>query len=252
MPGFFYKLGYHLGRQVGPKLRQANWIVRSLTGTEEEAIRAERAVGRDLEQAFASQFEPCPDPAVRDLVTGLGSRLAGKVENREWRFRFHVVEAREVNAFALPGGVIFLTRSMTEFCAREENELAFILGHEIGHAVRRHAMDRMMANTALSAALLGLAPAGGLAGRSLATLATTFCEQSYSRDQEMEADRFGVQLARSAGFDPAAAIRLLKRLKATTGELEGLGSYFSSHPPLPLEERIQNLQQALGKPSEER
>jgi Zn-dependent protease with chaperone function len=116
-------LGYNLGRRLGPKLREANWIFRSLTGTEAEAIRAEVAVGRDLERAFLDQMEPSADPHARDLVAELGGRLAARVESREWRFRFRVVEAPEVNAFALPGGPVFLTRSLIQFCDQDRDEL---------------------------------------------------------------------------------------------------------------------------------
>jgi beta-barrel assembly-enhancing protease len=240
MPDLFYTLGYNLGRALSPRLRQANWLLRSLTGTEAEAIRAEFAVGRDLARSFSRQFEVCADPAVHDLVTELGTRLADRVTVPDWRFTFAVVTPPEVNAFALPGGFVFLTRSLVEFCERDRDELAFIVGHEMGHIVRRHAMDRLMANTVLRAAVTGLATARGVAGQSLAGLATTVFQKSYAQDQEFEADRFGAQLAQRAGFDPAAASRALKRLGAQAREGGPLSAYFSSHPPLKL--RVQHLE----------
>jgi predicted Zn-dependent protease len=240
MPDLFYSLGYNLGRYLSPRLREANWLLRSLTGTEAEAIRAEFAVGRDLARSFSRQFGTCPDAVVNDLVTDLGTRLAHRVTDPHWRFTFAVVTAPEVNAFALPGGFVFLTRSLVEFCEQDRDELAFIVGHEMGHIVRRHAMDRLMANTVLRAAVSGLAPARGLAGQSLASLATTVFQKSYAQDQELEADRFGVQLAQRAGFDPEAATRALDRLGTQARESGILDHYFSSHPPLQL--RVQNLQ----------
>jgi predicted Zn-dependent protease len=242
MSGFFHSLGYNLGRVLGPKVREANWIFRSLTGTEAEAIRAETAVGRDLAQSFARQFEACPDRDVRDFLADLGTCLAGRLTNRHRRFCVSVVQAPEINAFALPGGFIFLTQSLVEFCDRDRHALAFILGHEMGHVVRRHAIDRLMANTALRAAF-SVAPVRGLARLPLAGLATTVFQQSYAQDQELEADRFGARLARSAGFDPDAAIRVLEKLDSKSEDIGVPGSYFASHPPLTV--RVQNLQRWL-------
>jgi len=243
MPGFFYHVGYNLGRVLGPKLREANWIYRSLTGTEAESIRAEIAVGRDLAHSFARQYRACPDPVVEELLGDLGGRLAERVENRHWRFRVAVIEAPEINAFALPGGFVFLTRTLVEFCGRDRHALAFILGHEMGHIVRRHAMERLMADTALRAAITALPAARGLAGQSLAGLATTVFQQGYAQEQELGADCFGAQLARSAGFDPNAAVRFLDKLGSGQGDVPELGSYFSSHPPLKV--RVQNLQRLI-------
>jgi predicted Zn-dependent protease len=243
MPGFFYNLGYNLGQRLAPKLHEANWVWRSLTGTEEEAIRAEFAVGRDLAWSLDRQLEACADPAVNDLVTGLGARLAGCVKNPHWRFRFRVVQMPEVNAFALPGGFVFVTQSLVEFCERNPHELAFILGHEMGHVTHRHAIHRLMANAAFRTAIAGLAPARGLAPQALTGLASTLLRQSYSQDQELEADSGGVQFARAAGFDPRAALGLLDRLGALSGDLPAWAGYLFSHPSASL--RIQNLQRLL-------
>jgi beta-barrel assembly-enhancing protease len=243
MSGFFYNLGYNLGRLLGPKLREANWVFRSLTGTEAEAIQAEFAVGRDLVGSFAGQFETCSDSIVNDFVTDLGARLASRVGDRHRRFSFRVVQAQPINAFALPGGFVYLTHSLVDFCDQDRDELAFILGHEMGHIVGRHAIDRLVANTALRAAISRLTPVGGVARQSVARLASTLFQQSYSQDQELEADGYGVLLARSAGFDPHAAIRLLDRLGAELDHVPVLGSYLASHPPMKL--RVQNLKRLL-------
>src|SRR3954463_12545303 len=104
MAGFFYQLG----KMVGPKLRQANWVFRSLTGTETEAARAEYAVGQDLARVLAGQLEIDPDPGVRHLLQEVVARLAACLRNRQQRFTVHAVRASPVNAFALPGGFLFI------------------------------------------------------------------------------------------------------------------------------------------------
>jgi predicted Zn-dependent protease len=238
MPGFFY----HLGRNVGTQLRKANWVLRSLTGTEAEAIQAEYAVGRDLARALLAQVEPDPDPAVAQLLEDVGSRLAGRVKDRQRRFHFRATRSPEVNAFALPGGFVFVTRPLLELCQGDPDEMAFILGHEMGHVVGRHAIDRLVAQSAIGV-VAKLPRAGGLLGLPLARLVTTLLQQGYSQDQELEADRLGVRLAQGAGFDAAAALRLLARLGGPSTDTRILGSYLSSHPPL--EVRIQHLNRLL-------
>jgi hypothetical protein len=104
MAGFFYKLG----RMLGPKVRQANWMVSSLTGTEAEAIHAEEQVGRDLAQSFLQQMDVEEDPAVLAVIQEVGSRLVSCVKGKDRAFRFVVGRSRELNAYALPGGFIFL------------------------------------------------------------------------------------------------------------------------------------------------
>jgi Zn-dependent protease with chaperone function len=225
MAGFFYKLG----QMVGPQLRKADWLYRSLTGTEAEAIRAEFAVGRDLARAVVQQLETDPEPAAAHLLEQVRARLVACLINRQWQFTFRAVRSPEVNAFALPGGFVFVTRPLLEFCRWDPDEAAFVLGHEMAHVVLRHAINRLMASSAVRAAL---SPAGGALRQPIAGLAATLLNQGYSQDQELEADRLAVRLARAAGFDAAAAARLLARLHALSGDLPVLGSYLSSHPPL--------------------
>lgn len=228
MAGFFY----NLGRMIGPKVRQANWAYRALAGTEAESIDAEMAVGRDLAQAFLHQLEPDPDPAAQELLDHVGPRLVACLRERRWRFRFRSVLAPEVNAFALPGGVVFVTRRLLLTCADDLDGLAFVLGHEMGHVVRRHAIERVMAQSFVGGVLGRLPLGGGLVRSQVAALLGTLLRQGYSREQELDADACGVELARAAGFDPAGAKRVLIRLGAGGDADPLLASYFASHPPL--------------------
>ena len=241
MPGFFY----NLGRMVGPKLRKANWVYRSLAGTQAESIQAEHAVGRDLARAFAQQLESEPEPAVGELLEQLGTRLAACLRQKEWRFRFVPVRGPEVNAFALPGGFIFVTRPLLDLCRWDHDEIAFILGHEMGHVVSRHAIDRIMTNSFLSGVLSRLPVGGGLVRPHVAAVLNTLLQQGYSREQELEADKVGVQLVRSAGFDVNAAARLLARLGGDTGAGAALFGYFASHPPVA--ERIRQVERLASE-----
>jgi beta-barrel assembly-enhancing protease len=227
MGNFFY----NLGRTVGPNLRKANWVLNSLTGSEADAIRAEHAVGRDLAQAFVQQVELDPDPAIRQRIDSIGQRLAGCLKERQHRFWFGVVHSTEINAYALPGGFIFAMRALLESCQWDPDEIAFLLGHEMAHVVKRHAIDRLMANSIISGGL-GRLPVGGPLRAPFIQLAASLLSQGYSQDCELEADRLGAKLARAAGFDPAGAVRLLNRLRSLPSEALLLSSYLSSHPPV--------------------
>ena len=208
MGGFFRELG----KLAGPKFRKAKWLFQSLTGTEADAIRAEFEMGRDLSQAFAQEMEVDSDPTVCRLLDELSGRLVSRVKNKQRRFAFHAVRAAEPNAFALPGGFIWVTRPLLELCGSNPDEVAFILGHEMGHVIRKHAIDRLMTSSVLNTALRAV-PVGGFLRSQAGGILMGLLHQRYSQDQELDADQLGVRLARSAGFDAAAAIRLLDRLR---------------------------------------
>ncbi|MGE3804908.1 MAG: M48 family metalloprotease [Gemmataceae bacterium] len=230
---------YEFGKMLGPKVRKAKWVMSSLTGTEADIIRAEAEVGRDLAAAFKQQMPLDARPEVRLWIDDIGNRLAGLLEQKAWRFQFLPVNLGECNAFAVPGGYIFITRGLLDLCQWDADETAFVLGHEMGHVVSHHAMDRLMANSLLNAAMMRLPLGRGVLKPSLASLAGTLLQQGYSREQEFEADRFGCLLSRRAGFAHDAGVRLLNRLQSEAGDTGVLASYFTSHPPFP--SRIQHL-----------
>jgi predicted Zn-dependent protease len=238
MSGFFY----NLGRNVGATLRKGQWVLQSVTGSEDDAIRAEFEVGRDMAWGMMQQLEAETDPAVGPWLQAIGTQLADRVRNRQRRFCFCAVRAPEINAFALPGGFIFITRPLLELCQADPDEVAFILAHEMGHVLHGHAMERILQGWMVEAASRAM-PIGGIAGTWLRQQAATLVHQAYSREQELDADLLGVRLARSAGFDPEAAVRLLFRLQGTGGPEHPFGPYFASHPPF--DGRIAHVNQLL-------
>jgi predicted Zn-dependent protease len=237
-------LFYNLGRKMGPKIRKAQWMWTSFTGTEAEAIRLERRVGLDLAEEARKQLPLDEDPRTCRALDEIGGRLAARVANRERSFRFEAFAAGEPNAFALPGGFIFVSRSLLELCRWDESETAFILGHEMAHVIRGHAIERIVANTAVTVASRA-APVRGALGGWLKTVGVQYLQTAYSRDHELEADRLGLRLARAAGFEPQGALRLLARLAdlKKSSESSRLGEYFSTHPTAEI--RIQSLRRFL-------
>lgn len=238
------RLFYNLGRQMGPKVRKAHWMWASFTGTEAEAIRLEHGVGADLAEEAAKQLAPDPDPQTRRALGEVGRRLAACVANQQRSFRFEAFAAGEPNAFALPGGFIFVSRSILDLCRWDQSEMAFILGHEMAHVIRGHAIERIVTNTAVAAASRA-APIRGALGGWLKTVGVQYLQTAYSRDHELEADRLGVRLVMAAGFQPEGALRLLARLAdlKRSAEPSSLGEYFSTHPTSEI--RIQSIRRFL-------
>jgi predicted Zn-dependent protease len=239
-------LFYNLGRMMGPKVRKAQWMWTSFTGSEAEAIRLEHTVGLDLAEEARKQLPLDTDPRTGQTLEEIGRTLAGRVANQQRRFHFEAFAAGEPNAFALPGGFIFVNRPILDLCRWDKDEIAFILGHEMGHVIRGHAIERIVTHTAVSVASRAAPVRGALAGW-LKTVGLQYVRTAYSRDQELEADRLGVRLMRAAGFEPEGALHLLARLAELrrSAEPSGLGEYFSTHPTAEI--RIESLRRFLAK-----
>ncbi|MCP4261178.1 MAG: M48 family metallopeptidase [Planctomycetes bacterium] len=242
MSGLFY----NLGRKVGPKVRKVRWFWQSIAGTQAEAIKIEYDVGLDLAREVKSQLEIDDQPQTEKILKEISPRLTACVVNQARKFDFKAVKGAEPNAFALPGGFIFITNSLMELCQYNHNEIAFILAHEMGHVIRGHAMNRIISNSAISTASR-VAPVRGALSGWLRNVGVKFLISAYSQDMESEADKLGARLVGAAGYDPQACVKLLSRLAKLSkpvGQFD-LGSYFSSHPPF--DERIRNINFWLRK-----
>ncbi len=185
-------------------------------------------------------------------VRAVGDRLAASSPRRDVPYAFHVVDTPEPNAFAIPGHV-YLTRGLLALL-NDEDELAGVLAHEVGHIAARHAVQRI--SRALPAGILTGVVSGvtGLASPLLGSLfeaggslATEALLAPYSREQEREADRVGQEIAARAGWDPAALARslaTLERIAALGDEPKRRPSFLDSHPSTP--ERARNTAAYAG------
>ncbi len=238
---------YDLGRQAGIQFRKAKWLWTSVAGSEEDAIRAEHGVGRNLASVVLEQAPTHPDPELQTWIDGITESLARCVRTEAHRFRVTIVSDPQPTAFALPGGFIFVAPALVELCDHDRDELAFAIAHEMAHVIRRHAIDRLLTQTAMSAASLA-SPAARTLAPWIRKVGRQWLERAYSRDNEFEADELGGFLMRAAGFDPSAAIRILQRFQAIEcgPDRGGLGVYFSTHPPTV--ERIRHLREQLDIP----
>ena len=242
MSGLFY----NLGKKVGPKVRKAKWFWQSIAGTETDAIKVEYEVGRDLAREVRNQLKIDRQPQAEQILNETSRRLTACVVNQSRKFSFETIKGAEPNAFALPGGFIFVTHSLMELCQFKHDEVAFILAHEMGHVIRGHAMSRIISNSAIATASRA-APVRGILSGWLRKVGVQFLENAYSQDMESEADKLGIHLVAAAGYDPQACMRLLSRLAKLNQDKEkfDLGGYFSSHPPFDV--RIRNMNHWLRK-----
>lgn len=164
-----------------------------------------------LVEAFGGTYD---DPELARYVADIGARVAAHAEIQDFPYRFTLLNSPVVNAFALPGGYCYCTRGLLALAANEA-ELAGVLAHETGHVVARHGAERMSSAmlTQLGAAVLGVATGNAEIARMGAYAGTAYV-QSFSRQQEFEADMLGVRYMAKAGYDPDAMVSFLSTLRA--------------------------------------
>lgn len=187
---------------------------------------------------------------LNDYVARVGTRLAGQSQRKAIHYQFFVVDNPIVNAFAMPGGFVYVTTGMLAFLD-DEAELAAVLGHEVAHVEERHGVEGMRkAVLAEKGAEYGASKASGAVGPEIAHhVADLFAKlalSGYGRGQELEADQQGIVMANNAGYDPAGAVRSFERLKALEGGAKGSGfkDFFASHPPTA--KRIQQAEKQIA------
>lgn len=247
MPGFFYRMG----KKVGPHLRKGNWILQALTGEEADLLAAEEKVGRDMAAQVRETMPDTPNapPAQAESWVGeIGKQLAARLKEKRRRFTIGVVASGEPNAFALPGGFLFVERALLDICQWDRDETAFVLAHEMAHVIRGHAMERLLGSDVIAAAARTAVRGAGPYGLLIRQAAMQFLQTAYSREQEFDADDLGFRLAAAAGFDPIGGPRLLGRLRAFSQapDASDLGVYFATHPPL--DQRIARLKARIARP----
>ncbi len=214
--------------------------------TTEEEVQ----IGREAEREIERDLTLYNDPVVTAYINSLGQMLARYSRRSCLTYYFKVVDTDEINAFALPGGWLYVNRWLIT-TAENESELAAVIAHEIGHVDRKHgarAISRQLGAAMLLDATLGGTDASAKrrAGRQVAAFFIGVQQLSYGRDAEREADRFAVESTYAAGIGPEGTATFFEKLMAMQerepGRLEGL---FSTHPPS--RERVENVRAQIGE-----
>ena len=212
--------------------------------TEAEEIQ----LGRDADKDVRLQMGVYGDADLQRYVDSIGQRLARASHRPNLPWTFTVVDAPAVNAFALPGGFIYVTRGILPFM-RDEAELAAVMGHEVGHVDARHSAAAVSRQTLIggSLAIGGLLSERVAAVQGAAGLAFGLMFLKHGRDAELESDRLGVGYTSANGWLPGAMVGLLStlgRLDEAGGSRRGVPNWLLTHPPAT--DRIARVQEAVA------
>lgn len=227
----------------------AAWAQNPFTLTDKDEIELGRHAAGEIEK----DIRLIEDPAIVKYVGDLGQSLVQKSSRAGIAYNFKVVDSTEVNAFALPGGFIYVNRGLIE-AAENQNELAGVLGHEIGHVVARHGADQAaragLVQTGLGVLgnLLGRGT-GSTVGQTAAKMAASGVFMKFSREAEREADRLGARMLNDARLQPQGMVSFFDKLAVLQkNQPNAVQKFFSSHPSPT--ERSQNLSDLIaGLPS---
>ncbi len=228
--------------QLGNVLRTAKQAFVPATAEEEQAI------GREAAATLLGAGKIVTDEALEQYVNRVGRWVALQSSRPDLPWRFAVLDDPDINAFAAPGGYIFITKGLL-LSLRNEAELAGVLGHEIVHVVEPHHLEAIQSGARLNLAGMALAEAASRHGhdpdtvRQIAAGAKLLYTRGLDKDDEFAADRGGVVLAARAGYDPYALLAVLLRLDAMNPDDAALALLFKTHPKPA--ERLDRLDAAM-------
>jgi predicted Zn-dependent protease len=234
-------------------------IITYYSSTSENPLTGEKQrVAMSPEQEIALGYKSAPEMAAQmgglsknekagALVRQVGEKLVAEsfASKSPYKFSFHVLaDPRTVNAFALPGGPVFITEGLLRLL-KTEAELAGVLGHEVGHVIARHSSERL-AKHQLTQGLLGalVVGSGDYSTAQIGQIVGSMINMSYGREDELEADALGIRIMAEARYDPRAMIRVMEVLaKASGGSRQP--EFFSTHPAP--ENRSTRIKEAIAK-----
>jgi len=244
MGSFFEDLGRKLGRAAVPAYRKSKWVWDGLTGSEGEAQQAEKDLGKTLAAELRLATEILDEPELSAWLRGICRRLEESVDQSGFTYHCELMQNDQPSTIGLPGGYLFVSKSLIDFCEGNVDEVAFVIAHETAHIVRRHTWNRMIQQSALRAASFAAGRAGILSGW-VRQQGLPMLRSAHSKDFEFEADRDGAGLVRAAGYDPDGVISFLKRIEQLGTDPDVLGEYLASHPAP--KERIERLKSPAGE-----
>lgn len=211
----------------------------------------EIAMGQEYDPQIVAQFGLYDDPSWNEIVSNVGSRMAANSERPNLPWTFRVVDDPLINAFAVPGGFVYMTRGILAHFDSEA-QMAAVIGHEIGHITARHSAAQMsrqqIAQIGLGVGVLLAPQLADFAGIASAGLSVLFLK--FSRDNERQADDLGFKYMTDAGYDPRGMVDVFEMLQRVSSHQEGGGipTWMSTHPdPGDRQERIGAAIAAAGR-----
>jgi predicted Zn-dependent protease len=216
----------------------------------------ERRLGEEIMREIRADRSYYDDAEATDYINALGNRLATRGSDARQEFEFFLIQERSINAFALPGGYVGVHTGLL-LAAQSESELASVVAHEIAHVTQRH-IARIIAqqkqSAVMSIAALAVAILAARSNPDVASAATAFGQAgaiqnllNFTRDHEREADRVGLTILESAGYDPRSMAVFFERMQRATRiyDVAGAPSYLRTHPLT--YERIADIQNRLER-----
>jgi len=220
-----------------------------VTGQEEtfyystdKEVQMGQAVSRQVDQ----EYKLVGDPLVQRRVEDIGQKIASVCDRKDIDYHFKVLDEDEVNAVSLPGGFVYIYKGLIDKVDNDD-ELAAVLAHEVGHIVARHSIKKLQASMGytLVRILTASVPQAGQVG-SAADEAFTQIMLGYSREDELLADQLGARYTKLAGYNPRAMISFLEKLQDVDRRKPlKAKSYYKTHPYVP--DRIRVVKQELGE-----
>ncbi|RPJ38684.1 MAG: peptidase M48 [Planctomycetaceae bacterium] len=219
-----------------------------LSSAQEMDYPTERTIGESLALEGLQRFgKPVNNEALQQYVNLVGNAVAANSKRSTIPYRFAVLDSPVQNAFAAPGGVIFISKAMLGVL-ENESELAAVLAHEVGHVAGKHAIRSIRRAQFLEG--VGTITAANMKGASgkqfesmIGDLQSVLFDKGLDKEMEYEADAASMETMYRTGYDPRAMISVLKKLQRIQASSEKKGSWFSTHPPL--NERIERLEAQL-------
>ncbi len=187
----------------------------------------------------------------QNRLNQIGQKVARTSRRPQLPYRFFVIENREINAFSGPGGYVYVTTAVMKLA--NDDELAAVAAHEIGHIVARHSLKSIQQSEQVSSLADWFGSVTGIAGKTAENLGKAAASivgngllAVHTREEEREADYLGVRCAKKAGYDPRGMIGMFRKLQQLSKDDAGiLGSLFSDHPDV--QERIDNTQYEIDR-----
>jgi len=187
-----------------------------VTGKQDFVLMSEAQeinLGKQAHQQIMKQYRPYNDPALQSYVEGLVEEIGNKSHRSNLVYHVTVLDSPQINAFALPGGYLYITRGIMAYM-NSEAELAGVLGHELGHITARHGVRQQSAGTVagILGAGVGILTGSGQAAQA-ANVGSTALIRGYGRNHELEADRLGAEYIANIGYDPQEMLKVVEILK---------------------------------------
>ena len=203
-------------------------------------------MGRAIDRQVQKEYKFTNDPLQQKRLQDIGNKIAAVSDRKEIDYHFQVLEDDQVNAVSLPGGYVYVNSGLLDKVSNDD-ELACVLAHEVGHIVARHSIKKLQAMQGYSVLrlLVAVAPGTGDMGNAADAAFTQFL-LGYSREDELLADQLGARYARLAGYDPHGMITFLTKLQDINRRMPlQEKSYYKTHPYVP--DRIRVVKQELGE-----